>query len=94
MSPPLAGGAFTSIGYRVNSIPGTQFRIWAKKVDKIDLQINTALPPKQEVFFNGQIFDAYTFVSDIIKTAKKSIILIDNYIDDTVLTHLPNAKKA
>ncbi len=54
---------------------------------------NKSIKPKQEIFFNGQIFDAYTFVSDIIKTAKKSIILIDNYIDDTVLTHFTKRKK-
>jgi len=51
------------------------------------------IKPKQEIFFNGQIFDAYTLVSDIITTAKKSIILIDNYIDDTVLTHFTKRKK-
>jgi hypothetical protein len=44
--------------------------------------------PKQGIFFNGQIFDAYKFVSDLFRTAKKSIVIIDNYIDDTVLTHL------
>ena len=44
--------------------------------------------PKQGVFFDGQIFDAYSFVSDLIRSAKKSIIIIDNYIDDTVLTLL------
>jgi phage regulator Rha-like protein len=44
--------------------------------------------PKQGIFFNGQIFDAYKFVSDLFRTAKKSIIIIDNYIDDTVLVHL------
>jgi hypothetical protein len=44
--------------------------------------------PKQGIFFNSQIFDAYKFVSDLFRTAKKSIIIIDNYIDDTVLTHL------
>jgi glycogen debranching enzyme len=45
--------------------------------------------PKQGIFFNGQIFDAYRFVSDLFRTAKKSIIIIiDNYIDDTVLVHL------
>jgi hypothetical protein len=44
--------------------------------------------PKQGIFFNGQIFDAYKFVSDLFRTAKKSIIIIDNYIDDTVLCHL------
>jgi len=105
-----------SIGYRVNSIRGTQFRIWANKVLKdfllkgyslnhrvsriesnvhtliekvndIDLQINTHLLPTQGVFFDGQIFDAYSFVADLIRSAKHSLILIDNYIDDTVLTH-------
>ena len=44
--------------------------------------------PKQGVFYNGQIYDAYTFVSDLIKRAKRRIILIDNYVDETVLTLL------
>ena len=44
------------------------------------------IEPKQGIFYNGQIFDAYKFVSDLIKSAKKSIVLIDNYIDETVLT--------
>jgi len=44
------------------------------------------LKQKYGIFFNGQIFDAYIFISDLIKSAKKSIILIDNYIDETVLT--------
>ncbi len=111
-----------SVGYRVKSRQGTQFRIWATKVlkehllkgytvnkridrieDKVDtlndkvneinLQLKTNLPPKQGVFFDEQIFDAYTFVSDLVRTAKTSIILIDNYIDDTVLTHLTKRKK-
>ncbi len=111
-----------SVGYRVKSKQGTQFRIWAnkilkdyllkgyalnnrmnriedtvhslsKKVDGIDLQIQANLPPNQGIFFNGQVFDAYTFVSDLIRSAKKSIILIDNYIDDTVLTHFTKRKK-
>jgi hypothetical protein len=59
-----------------------------KKVDRIDLQINSTLPSIQGVFFNGQIFDAYTFVSDIIRTAKQSIDLVDNYVDDSVLVLL------
>jgi len=46
------------------------------------------IQPKQGIFFDGQIFDAYNFVTDIIRTAQRSIILIDNYVDDTVLTHL------
>ena len=52
-----------------------------------------AQKPKQGVFFNGQIFDAYTFVSDLIRTAEKEIILIDNYIDDSVLTHFTKRRK-
>jgi hypothetical protein len=52
---------------------------------KIDFFVKTALPPAQGVFFEGQIFDAYVFISDLIKSAKKSIILIDNYIDESVL---------
>jgi hypothetical protein len=49
---------------------------------------NKEIIPKQGIFFNGQIFDAYKFVSDLFRTAKQSIIIIDNYIDDTVLCHL------
>jgi hypothetical protein len=103
-----------SVGYRVKSKQGTQFRIWAnqvlkdyllrgyslnnrmnriedhiqalnERVGRIDLQINTALPPVQGIFFNGQIFDAYAFVADLVRHAKKSIDLIDNYVDDSVL---------
>lgn len=51
------------------------------------------ITPKQGIFFDGQIFDAYQFVSDLIRTAHKSIIIIDNYIDDTVLTHLTKRRK-
>ena len=50
--------------------------------------------PKQGVFYNGQIYDAYTFVSDLIKSAKKRIILIDNYVDETVLTLLDKRKNS
>jgi len=46
------------------------------------------IKPRQGIFFNGQIFDAYRFVSDLFRSAKNSIIIIDNYIDDSVLTHL------
>ena len=100
-----------SVGYRVKSKRGTQFRIWAnqiikeyllkgyvinKRIDrleekliehdkKFDLILKTDLYPKEGIFYNGQIFDAYLFISDIIKSAKKSIILIDNYIDESVL---------
>ena len=100
-----------SVGYRVKSQRGTQFRIWATGVlkeyllrgyavaqkverlerrvgnveEKIDFFIKTALPPKEGVFFDGQIFDAYIFVSALIKKAKSRIVLLDNYVDETVL---------
>ena len=50
--------------------------------------VRTALPPKEGVFYDGQIFDAYQFVSDLIRSAKESIVLIDNYVDDSVLKTL------
>jgi hypothetical protein len=103
-----------SVGYRVKSKRGVEFRVWAnrvlkdflmkgyalnsrinriednveglkKKVEAIDLIVKTELPPKQGIFFNGQIFDAHKFVSDLIRKAEKSVVLIDNYVDDTVL---------
>ena len=52
-----------------------------------------SLSRKQGIFFDGQIFDAYTFVSDIIRTAQDSIILLDNFIDDSVLTLLSKRNK-
>lgn len=114
--------AVLSVGYRVNSIRATQFRIWAtrilkdyllkgyalnnrmnriednvqalsEKVNQIDLQINTHIIPTQGVFFDGQIFDAYELASRIIRSAKKNIVLIDNYIDETTLTHLAKKQK-
>ena len=50
-------------------------------------------PPKQGVFFDGQIFDAYSFISKLIRKAKTSIVLVDNYVDDSVLTMLSKRKK-
>ena len=58
------------------------------KVTQIDLQINTHLIPTQGVFFDGQVFDAYKLASKIIRSAKKNILLIDNYINEDTLTHL------
>lgn len=116
-----------SVGYRVKSIRGTQFRIWANKIlkdyllrgysvnqrllymesridrrllehdkrlddltDKVDFFIRTSLPPKEGVFFNRQIFDAHEFICRLIKSANKRIILIDNYVDESVLVQLDN----
>lgn len=55
---------------------------------KVDFFLKTSLPPREGVLFDGQIFDAYVFVCDLIKRARKRIVLIDNYIDETVLTLL------
>ena len=121
-----------SVGYRVKSIRGTQFRQWANGVlkahlikgysinaqllqisqdinkrleshaitladhesvlkehsKKIDFFIQSSLPPKQGIFFDGQIYDAYAFVAELVRRAVRRIVLIDNYIDDTVLTML------
>ena len=57
----------------------------AEHSEKIDFFVRTSLPPVEGIFFEGQVFDAHAFVSDLIRAAKKRIVLIDNYIDDTVL---------
>jgi hypothetical protein len=110
-----------SIGYRVKSSKGIEFRRWANKVlkeyllkgysvnqrisalesrsaeqeehlkqidGKIDFFVRSSLPPVEGVFYNGQIFDAYKFAVDLIRSAHQSIILIDNYIDESVLMML------
>ena len=114
-----------SVGYRVKSKRGVQFRAWANTIikdyllrgysvnqrllymesridhrlsehdsqikelsGKVDFFLRTSLPPKEGIFFDGQIFDAYGFVCDLVKRANKRIVLIDNYIDETVLTLL------
>lgn len=108
-----------SVGYRVKSKRGTQFRIWATKTLKnyllkgyvitqrlenlerkvyehdkqIESMVQQALLPEKGIFFDGQIFDAWKFVSGIIKSAKSSIILIDNYIDESVLLLLAKRNK-
>ena len=107
-----------SIGYRVNTVSGIQFRHWASSVlkeymfrgyalnphlvqleqhiirhdlqisdinQRIDNIVQTAIPPKAGLFFNGETFDAYVFVADLIRSAKEDIKLVDNYIDDSVL---------
>jgi prophage antirepressor-like protein len=85
-------------GYAINSerITNERFKeleldvsVLKQKVNKIDsLVIDNALDTKQGIFFDGQVFDAYVFMSSLIKEAKKSIVLIDNYIDETTLVHL------
>ena len=75
-----------SVGYRVKSIRGTH--TVAEHSKKIDFFVRTSLPPVEGIFFNGQIFDAYKFATDLIRSARQSIVLIDNYIDESVLLML------
>lgn len=110
-----------SVGYRVKSSRGIEFRRWANKVlkeyllkghainyrleqmdtrlqkherqieyltDKVDFFVRTSLPPVEGVFYDGQLFDAYKFATDLIRSAKKSLLLIDNYVDESVLLML------
>ena len=103
-----------SVGFRVNTKRGIQFRQWANTVlkeyllrgyavnrrledlekrttaneEKIDFFVRMSLPPVEGIFFEGQIFDAYVFMSNLIKRAEHRIILIDNYVDESVLAIL------
>ena len=56
--------------------------------NKVDFFVRSSLPPVEGIFFDGQIFDAYVQIVNLIKQAKHSIVLIDNYIDETTLTML------
>ena len=103
-----------SVGYRVKSIRGTQFRQWANRVlkeyllkgysvnkrferlenrmaeaeNKIDFFVRTSLPPVEGIFYDGQMLEPFVFVNNLIRSAKKRIVLIDNYVDETVLLRL------
>ena len=103
-----------SVGFRVKSRRGVDFRRWANTIlkeylikgysinqrlselektvalhsEKIDFFVRTSLPPVEGIFFDGQIFDAYKFATDLIRSAQKSLLLIDNYIDESVLLML------
>ena len=63
-----------------------------KRIDEVFKRIDAQTPPQQGIFFDGQVFDAYRFVADLIRKAKKSIVLIDNYVDDSVLSILDKRK--
>ena len=103
-----------SVGYRVKSKRGVQFRRWSNKVlkqyllkgytvnqrieqlerrvtlteEKIDFFVHKSLPPVEGIFYDGQIFDAYVQIVDLIKQARRSIVLVDNYIDENTLVML------
>ena len=59
-----------------------------KRIDEGFMRLDANVQPQQGIFYEGQVFDAYQFVSDLVRKAKNSIVLIDNYVDDTVLTLL------
>lgn len=101
-----------SVGFRVKSKRGIEFRRWANNVlkdymlkgyainqrieqlektvaahsEKIDFFVRTSLPPIEGIFYDGQLFDAYKFAADLIRSAQKSIVLIDNYVDRCLLS--------
>ena len=72
-------------GYVLNKRVDNIERKLLEHDQKFELLIKTALPRKEGIYYEGQIFDAYSFAADIIKTAKKSIVLIDNFVDETTL---------
>ena len=75
-------------GYSINQRFERLEQRVSKTEEKIDFFVRMALPPVEGIFYDGQIFDAYTFVCDLVRSAKSRIILFDNYVDDTVLTLL------
>lgn len=75
-------------GYSINKRLSELERTVAQHTEKIDFFVRTALPPVEGIFYNGQIFDAYKFATDLVKSARRSIVLIDNYVDETVLLML------
>ncbi len=75
-------------GYSVNRRFEQLEQRVSRTEEKIDFFVRTSLPPVQGIFYDGQVFDAYRFVSDLVRKAKHTITLIDNYVDDTVLTLL------
>ena len=108
--------AIISVGFRVNTKRGIEFRQWANQVlkdyllkgyvvnqrilalelqvadltDKVNIFVRSSLPPVEGIFYDGQIFDAYANIINLIKQAKKSIVLVDNYINVDTLTMLSN----
>ena len=65
----------------------------SKTEEQIGFFVRTALPPIEGVFYDGQIFDAYAFAADLIRSARKRIVLIDNYVDDSVFLMLVKRKE-
>jgi hypothetical protein len=80
-----------AVNHRIDAIEASLHRhdhLLEEHERKIDFFVRTSLPPIEGIFYDGQIFDAYVFVSDLIKSARKRLILIDNYVDESVLMML------
>jgi hypothetical protein len=75
-------------GYSINQRLSELEKTVALHSEKIDFFVRTSLPPVEGIFYDGQIFDAYKFATDLIRSARKSLLLIDNYVDDSVLLML------
>ncbi len=75
-------------GYSINRRISELEQTVSEHSKKIDFFVRTSLPPVEGIFFDGQIFDAYKFASDLIKSARHSLVLIDNYVDESVLLML------
>lgn len=75
-------------GYSINRRLSELEQTVSEHSKKIDFFVRTSLPPVEGIFFDGQIFDAYKFASDLIKSARQSLVLIDNYVDESVLLML------
>ena len=84
----LRGYAFNQRLANIEHQMDEQRAILASHEEKIDFFVRTSLPPVEGIFYDGEIYEAYSFVSDLIRSAKTRIVLIDNYIDDRVLTML------
>ena len=80
-------------GYSINHRLQTLEQTVAEHSQKIDFFVRKALPPMEGVFYDGQIFDAYKFATDLIKSANHSLVLIDNYVDETTLLMLSKRKE-
>ena len=111
--------AIISVGFRVNTKRGIEFRQWANQVlkdyllkgylinqrilalehqvadltEKVNFFVRSSLPPVEGIFYDGQIFDAYAHIVNLIKQAQKSIVLVDNYINVDTLTMLSNRRQ-
>lgn len=80
-------------GYSINQRLQALERTVADHSQKIDFFVRTSFSPVKGVFYDGQIFDAYKFASDLIKSAKRSLVLVDNYVDETTLLLLSKRNK-